>query len=78
MPVTLDRLAADGVFDPEVAVKELESMRICWASSTSPKGKPVSFGEAEAEAGGYRDFLRQFPAPMASEPKSVGCASVPE
>jgi hypothetical protein len=61
-------LSADGVLDPDIALKELESMAYLLGQlSESEKRQLVAFTLAEADrvsSDEYRDFLRQFPEAM--------------
>jgi len=61
-------LAADDVLDPDVAVKELESMAYLLGQlNESEKRQLVAFTQAEADRASsveYREFLRQFPEAM--------------
>ena len=61
-------LAADDVLDPDVAVKELESMAYRLGQlNESEKRQLVAFTQAEADRASsveYREFLRQFPEAM--------------
>jgi hypothetical protein len=75
-------LAADDVLDPDVAVRELESMayRLVQLNERA-KRQLVAFTQAEADCASsvkYREFLRQFPEAMGPlRPEaSLGPASV--
>ena len=61
-------LSPDDVLDPDVAVKQLESMVYLLVQlSESDKRQLVAFTQAEAgrvSSAGYREFLRQFPEAM--------------
>jgi hypothetical protein len=61
-------LAADDVLDPDVAVKELESIAFRLGQlNDSDKRQLVAFTQAEADRASsteYREFLRQFPEAM--------------
>jgi hypothetical protein len=61
-------MAADDVIDPDVAVKELESMAYLLGQlNESEKRQLVAFTQAEADRASsveYREFLRQFPEAM--------------
>jgi len=61
-------LAADDVVDPDIAVKELESMAYLLGQlNESEKRERVAFTEAEAGravSADYREFLQQFPEAM--------------
>jgi hypothetical protein len=61
-------LSPDDLLDPDIAVKELESMAYLLGQlSDSDKRELVAFTRAEADRvslGDYRDFLRKFPEAM--------------
>jgi hypothetical protein len=61
-------LAADDVLDPDIAVKELESMaQLLGELDQSEKKELVAFTQAEAarrSSHEYREFLRRFPEAM--------------
>jgi hypothetical protein len=68
-------LSPDDVLDPDIAVKQLESMvYLLGQLSESEKRQLVAFARAEADrvsSGDYRDFLRQFPEAMGSDAETV-------
>lgn len=61
-------LSPDEVLDPDIAVKQLESMAAALGQlSESDKRQLVAFTQAEADrvsSDDYRDFLWQFPQAM--------------
>jgi hypothetical protein len=61
-------LSPDELLDPDIAVKELESMAsLLGQLSENEKRELAAFTRAEADrvsSGEYRDFLRQFPEAM--------------